>query len=246
VSDVIPVTVSPLDLLRLQAQTPAESRKTRPDRATWQHKDACPGRGCQAQRDPNAHVQLTYVDARYVQNVLDETVGPANWQTKFTMEGAKVSCLIGIRVDFGDGSEWVFKGDGAGATDIEGDKGSFSDAFKRAGVAWGIARDLYGDDLTPAQVQQQAQAVAYANEAGAANTQGQTAVTPAAPVPTAPQAAPQQPAAAVNNVGNCPVHGTPWRTTKGNGQPAKKAYCSGKMANGDYCDQSGPWLQPKS
>jgi hypothetical protein len=89
------------------------------------------------------HTPLDYIDARYVMDTLDEGVGPDNWQTRHTMgDGGKVSCSIGIRID----GEWIWKSDGAGETDIEGEKGSFSDSLKRAAVSWGIARDLYDND----------------------------------------------------------------------------------------------------
>ena len=39
--------------------------------------------------------------------------------------------------------EWVWKSNGAGQSDIEAEKGQFSDAFKRAAVLWGIGRYLY-------------------------------------------------------------------------------------------------------
>lgn len=40
----------------------------------------------------------------------------------------------------------------------------------------------------------------------------------------------------------CPVHNVEWRRTKGDGTPAKRAYCSKKNDDGSYCDQTGPWL----
>ena len=95
------------------------------------------------QRQGPGGKNLDYVDARYVMGKLDE-LGPENWQRRHVMDGAKVACDIGILIAFPDGTcEWVWKGDGAGETDIEGEKGSFSDAFKRAAVSWGVARDLY-------------------------------------------------------------------------------------------------------
>lgn len=54
------------------------------------------------------------------------------------------------------------------------------------------------------------------------------------------QAAPAAPQATVAGV--CPVHGTPWRTSKKDGTPSKRGYCSGKMADGSYCSEQGPWL----
>ena len=83
---------------------------------------------------------LAYIDARDVMDRLDEVCGPDRWQTEFT-ETAKgrVICRIGILTENG----WVWKGDGAGDTDVEGEKGGISDALKRAAVSWGIGRYLY-------------------------------------------------------------------------------------------------------
>ena len=86
--------------------------------------------------------QLAYVDARYVMDLLDRVCGPENWQCKYDWsDGKRLVCTIGIRVS-GSG-EWIWKADGAGETDIEGEKGAFSDAFKRAAVRFGVGRDLY-------------------------------------------------------------------------------------------------------
>lgn len=83
---------------------------------------------------------LAYIDARDVMDRLDEVVGPAAWRDNYaeTPKG-RVIAVIEIKV----GDEWVAKSDGAGDTDIEGDKGGISDAFKRAAVKWGIGRYLY-------------------------------------------------------------------------------------------------------
>jgi hypothetical protein len=71
---------------------------------------------------------------------LDEVAGPACWQDTYTETPlGRVICTISIKVD----GEWVSKSDGAGKTDVEGDKGGISDAFKRAAVKWGIGRYLY-------------------------------------------------------------------------------------------------------
>lgn len=83
---------------------------------------------------------LAYIDARDVMERLDDVCGPAGWQRRYPHAGAKTVCEIGIKV----GEEWVWKGDGAGDSDIEAEKGALSDAFKRAGVSWGIGRYLYG------------------------------------------------------------------------------------------------------
>lgn len=83
---------------------------------------------------------LAYIDARTLMERLDEAVGPDRWRDEYveTPKG-RIICTISIKL----GDEWVSKSDGAGATDVEGDKGAISDAFKRAGVKWGVARELY-------------------------------------------------------------------------------------------------------
>ena len=48
-------------------------------------------------------------------------------------------CSLSCKV----GDNWITKADGAGDTDIEGEKGGISDALKRAAVVWGIGRYLY-------------------------------------------------------------------------------------------------------
>ena len=85
---------------------------------------------------------LDYIDARFVMDRLDAAVGPNNWQDKYEdrVDGS-VRCGIGIRQADG----WVWKWDVGDPSDIEAVKGAHSDAFKRAAVKWGIARDLYGD-----------------------------------------------------------------------------------------------------
>ncbi len=91
---------------------------------------------------------LAYVDARYVMDRLDEVCGPENWQARYDWsDGKRLVCSLGIHKpaepDDLVASEWIWKANGAGETDIEGEKGAFSDAFKRAAVLFGIARDLY-------------------------------------------------------------------------------------------------------
>ena len=82
---------------------------------------------------------LAYIDARDVMERLDHAVGAENWQRTYSHVGDRTCCDVSIR--FGD--TWVTKADGAGDTDVEGTKGAFSDAFKRAAVNWGIGRHLY-------------------------------------------------------------------------------------------------------
>lgn len=83
---------------------------------------------------------LAYIDARDVMDRLDGVCGPENWSDRMeeTPKG-RILCTISINVN----GEWVSKGDGAGDTDVEGEKGALSDALKRAAVKWGVGRYLY-------------------------------------------------------------------------------------------------------
>lgn len=105
-------------------------------------------------KDGSKGMALAYMDARAVANRLDEVCGPENWQNRFSHAGQKTCCEIGILTVNSNADqglfqrEWVWKSDGAGDTDFEGEKGAFSDAFKRAATKWGIGRYLY-DIETP-------------------------------------------------------------------------------------------------
>lgn len=83
---------------------------------------------------------LAYIDARDVMRRLDQVFGPDNWSDSYheTPTG-RVLCTLSLRIN----NDWISKTDGAGATDMEGEKGGISDAFKRAAVKWGIGRYLY-------------------------------------------------------------------------------------------------------
>tara|TARA_Y100001937_G_scaffold64448_2_gene88167 strand:+ start:13174 stop:13935 length:762 start_codon:yes stop_codon:yes gene_type:complete len=95
---------------------------------------------------------LCYLDARAVMDRLDSVVGPQNWRDVYTeTQSGKNICTLFIRV----GDDWVSKSDGAGNTNIEGDKGGLSDAFKRAGVKWGIGRHLYSLGETKVNLSEQ-------------------------------------------------------------------------------------------
>ncbi len=77
---------------------------------------------------------------------LDKVVGPGNWQDEYRPgPSGGVICGISIYVYEPEGAcGWITKWDGAENTDFEAVKGGLSDAFKRAGVKWGIGRYLYG------------------------------------------------------------------------------------------------------
>ena len=82
---------------------------------------------------------LSYVDARYVQDTLDNVVGPENWESKFYEAKGALFCEITIDID----GKKISKSDCGTESDIAPAKGEASDAFKRAAVMFGIGRDLY-------------------------------------------------------------------------------------------------------
>lgn len=88
---------------------------------------------------------LLYKDARVDQRLLDETVGPFNWQRSHELINGNLFCNVGIWVDRrGEGfGEWVWKQDVGKESYTEKEKGQASDAFKRACFNWGIGRELY-------------------------------------------------------------------------------------------------------
>lgn len=85
---------------------------------------------------------VAYIDARDVMNLLDEAVGPGNWQDKYEKVGDHLIAGIGISLHE-QKLDWVWKYDTGTESDYEKEKGLFSDAFKRAAVKWGIGRFLY-------------------------------------------------------------------------------------------------------
>jgi hypothetical protein len=97
---------------------------------------------CQTVSSSNKGLALAYIDARDVMRRLDAVVGPENWSDRYEVHGAKTICYLSVRIN----GEWVVKADGAGDTDVEAEKGSISDAFKRAAVKWGVGRYLYDLD----------------------------------------------------------------------------------------------------
>lgn len=82
---------------------------------------------------------LLYKDARCDMNLLDEVVGPENWQCRYEEHKGTLFCYVGIRID----GEWIWKSDAGAPSNMESQKGEASDAFKRACVRWQIGRDLY-------------------------------------------------------------------------------------------------------
>ena len=90
---------------------------------------------------------VSYVDSRLVQDLLDEVVGPENWQDKYQEIKGNLFCSIGIKVN----GEWTWKSDCGTESNVDKQKGESSDAFKRAAVKWGIARFLYSLKMVTVQ-----------------------------------------------------------------------------------------------
>lgn len=82
---------------------------------------------------------VAYIDARDVMDLLDEVCGKENWQDDYKLIDGKLLAGIGIKTD----NDWVWKWDTGTESNMEAEKGQMSDAFKRAGVKWGIGRFLY-------------------------------------------------------------------------------------------------------
>ena len=94
----------------------------------------------------NGLVLLLYKNARVDMNILDETVGPANWQREHYECKGNLFCRVGIRPCLKDNetiAEWIWKSDCGTESNTEAQKGEASDSFKRACFNWGIGRELY-------------------------------------------------------------------------------------------------------
>ena len=91
--------------------------------------------------DKSKGMALAYLDSRAVMKRLDDVCGDL-WQAEYPFDGC---CRIGIMINPTTlaNEQWVWRSNGAGETQVEGEKGKFSDAFKRAAVLWGIGRYLY-------------------------------------------------------------------------------------------------------
>lgn len=106
--------------------------------APWKRKEI-KWRVGSTNKDKTKALPLAYIDARTVMERLDSVVGMAGWQDRYEFHGIRTVCYLSIKI----GDEWITKSDGAGDSDIEGEKGGISDAFKRAAVKWGMGRELY-------------------------------------------------------------------------------------------------------
>lgn len=84
---------------------------------------------------------LLYKDARVDMTLLDEVVGPMNWQRTHEVIDGKLCCTVSIWDE--EKKMWIDKQDVGTESNTEATKGLFSDSFKRSCVCVGIGRELY-------------------------------------------------------------------------------------------------------
>ena len=89
----------------------------------------------------NNALVLLHKDARFDMDELDKAYGPMGWKDSYEEIGGNLYCTISVWDE--KKAQWISKTDVGAETHIEREKGQASDAFKRAGVKWGIGRFLY-------------------------------------------------------------------------------------------------------
>ncbi len=92
----------------------------------------------------NRALALAYVDARVIQDRLDDVLGVMGWQDSYkVLPDGSVMCRLRLKI----GEQWITKVDVGGQSEQPdgGDrtKAAFSDALKRAAVKFGVGRYLY-------------------------------------------------------------------------------------------------------
>ena len=92
----------------------------------------------------NRALALAYVDARVIQDRLDDVLGVMGWQDSYrVLPDGSVMCRLRLKI----GDQWITKVDVGGQSEQPdgGDrtKAAFSDALKRAAVKFGVGRYLY-------------------------------------------------------------------------------------------------------
>lgn len=92
----------------------------------------------------NRALAMAYIDARLIQDRLDEVVGVENWEDAYKiLTDGSVMCRLRVKL----GDRWITKCD-VGSPSEQPDSGdrlkaAFSDALKRAAVKFGVGRYLY-------------------------------------------------------------------------------------------------------
>ncbi len=92
----------------------------------------------------NRCLAMAYIDARLIQDRLDDVLGVENWTDSYTiLNDGSVMCRLRLKL----GDRWITKTDvGSPSEQPDGGdrlKAAFSDALKRAAVKFGIGRYLY-------------------------------------------------------------------------------------------------------
>jgi len=104
--------------------------------------------GVQQNGNPWALV-LAYIDARAVQDRLDDVMGQDKWKDEYSHVAGGVKCNLSLKPY----DEWITKQDGSPETAVEAFKGGISKALVRAAVKWGIGRYLYNlSENFPSQI----------------------------------------------------------------------------------------------
>jgi hypothetical protein len=94
---------------------------------------------------------VAYIDARMVQDRLDEVVGAGNWSFDWepvVIDKGEVQVAKGTLTILG-----VSKADAGTASNFEQSLGAVSHCFKRAAVHWGVGRYLYDLPMSWVQVE---------------------------------------------------------------------------------------------
>jgi hypothetical protein len=90
---------------------------------------------------PKGFSLLAYKTARTDVKRLNDAVG-INWRNSYFYDNKGILCCT-ISVYNEDTNSWVDRTDVGTESNTEKEKGSYSDAFKRAGFKWGIGSELY-------------------------------------------------------------------------------------------------------
>lgn len=104
---------------------------------------------------------LAYVQARAIQNRLDNLFGVDGWTVSYREVSAGFICSLSIKIN----DRWITKEDGASMTEFESIKGGISNAFKRvASSGFGIGRYLYNAKSKWYPVKQQGKSFVFSVE----------------------------------------------------------------------------------
>ena len=208
---------------KLAEHFPDSEVKQRPGAAKWDHKASCEGPRCRQAKDPAAHVQFSYVDARAVMQRLDDVLTPEGWEfTSSVLPGTDVVhgrlTVAGVvREDFGYPNS---------DRDEEPIKAASSDALKRCAVMFGIGRHLYDDN---------------SQSGGRVSSPARPSARPDpyTPRPVITDAVPEEPPDLFPPIGQpanavptdeCPIHHEKWR-----GDPGDLYHGPKGVVDGGYC-----------